>query len=211
MPYKNKEIGRIKKQEYYLRTKEAQDPGRKAYYQKNRSKIILNVKNYVIKNRKKIVQYRKEYHIKNQDKIKKYHHQYNRDNKEKILQYKQRTRPHMRQMMRLYRAKRIKTDPNYHLAINLRTRLGTAIKRNSKRGSAVGDLGCTIPELKIYLENRFQKGMTWDNWGRRGWHIDHIKPLKEFNLTDRKQFLKVVHYTNLQPLWWQDNLAKRFI
>jgi len=75
-------------------------------------------------------------------------------------------------------------------------------------GSAVNDLGCTIDELKARLESPFQPGMTWDNWGLYGWHIDHIIPLASFNLEDREQFLKVNHYTNLQPLWCDDNWEK---
>jgi hypothetical protein len=50
--------------------------------------------------------------------------------------------------------------------------------------------------------------MTWDNWSLDGWHIDHIKPLNKFDLSDRSQFLEAVHYTNLQPLWAVDNLSK---
>jgi len=65
-----------------------------------------------------------------------------------------------------------------------------------------------VPELMAYLEALFTPGMTWDNRGLYGWHIDHIKPLASFDLTDREQFLQACHYTNLQPLWWQDNLKK---
>jgi len=90
----------------------------------------------------------------------------------------------------------------------LRARLVTALKRNQKVGSAVKDLGCTIPELRTHLESLFQPGMTWENWGRKGWHIDHIEPLASFDLTDRQQFLRACHYTNLQPLWAADNLRK---
>jgi hypothetical protein len=80
------------------------------------------------------------------------------------------------------------------------------LKTNAKAGSAVSDLGCSIPELKAYLEKMFQPGMTWENWG--AWHIDHIIPLASFDLTDREQFLKACHYTNLQPLWAPDNQRK---
>jgi hypothetical protein len=69
-------------------------------------------------------------------------------------------------------------------------------------------LGCSIPELKTYLESKFQEGMSWENWGIYGWHIDHIIPLDAFNLTNREEFLKACHYTNLQPLWAEENLKK---
>jgi len=94
------------------------------------------------------------------------------------------------------------------LRINMRNRINSAIKCNQRAGSAVRDLGCTISELKTYLELLFQHGMTWDNWAIDGWHIDHIKPLASFDLTDREQFLQACHYTNLQPLWAENNLRK---
>jgi len=103
---------------------------------------------------------------------------------------------------------RIKTDIQYKLSSRLRSRLRRALQGNFKNGSAVTDLGCSIDELKIYLESKFQSGMTWDNWSFEGWHIDHIVPLASFDLTDRKQLLLACHYTNLQPLWAIDNLSK---
>ncbi len=106
------------------------------------------------------------------------------------------------------KAERCKHDPQYRLACLLRVRPSKAIKNGQKAGSAVRDLGCSIEELRVRLEAQFQPGMTWDNWGRHGWHIDHIKPLASFDLTNREQFLEVCHYTNLQPLWATDNLSK---
>lgn len=97
---------------------------------------------------------------------------------------------------------------NSRLARNLRCRLLEAIKCNYKNGSAVRDLGCSIAELKAYLESKFQSGMSWDNYGRNGWHIDHIIPLAAFDLTNKDDLLKACHYTNLQPLWATDNLKK---
>jgi hypothetical protein len=86
--------------------------------------------------------------------------------------------------------------------------LNKAIKRNTKNGSSVKDLGCSIKEFKEYIEKQFKDGMNWNNWCKDGWHIDHIKPLNSFNLTDREDLLKAVHYTNLQPLWARDNFNK---
>ncbi len=107
-----------------------------------------------------------------------------------------------------YRKHRYSTDPHYKLRQNLRNRLNSAIKDNLKTGSAVRDLGCSISELKAHLESKWQPGMSWENHGQYGWHIDHVVPLASFNLTDREQFLKACHFTNLQPLWAEDNLTK---
>jgi len=90
----------------------------------------------------------------------------------------------------------------------LRSRIRNCVKSERKSGSAIRDLGCTIEELKLYLESKFQPGMTWDNWSRCGWHIDHVVPLASFDLTDPEQFKQACHYTNLQPLWAKDNLSK---
>ena len=103
-------------------------------------------------------------------------------------------------------------DPSSPLRIrigtNLRSRLNKAIKGNYKSGSAVFDLGCSIDEFKVYMESKFQLGMSWGNWGRKTWHIDHIKPLASFDLSDRDELLNACHYTNLQPLWAKDNMMK---
>jgi hypothetical protein len=50
--------------------------------------------------------------------------------------------------------------------------------------------------------------MTWENWSVNGWHIDHIKPLSSFDLTDTEQLKEACSYNNLQPLWAKDNLKK---
>ena len=107
-----------------------------------------------------------------------------------------------------YHIDRKKKDIQFKLTSLLRSRLYIAIKNNQKTGSSVHDLGCTIEDFKIYLESLFLPGMTWENWTKSGWHIDHIKPLSRFNLSDREELLKACHYSNLQPLWAKDNLRK---
>lgn len=91
---------------------------------------------------------------------------------------------------------------------NLRSRISKIISGVVKQGSAIYDLGCSIEEFKRYIQSKFQSGMTWDNYGHKTWHIDHIKPLSSFDLTDPKQLKEACHYTNLQPLWAKDNLEK---
>lgn len=60
----------------------------------------------------------------------------------------------------------------------------------------------------FYPHPKTGETMTWENWNVNGWHIDHIIPLVTFDLTDRKQFLEACHYTNLQPMWSEENWLK---
>jgi len=104
--------------------------------------------------------------------------------------------------------KRYNADMQFKLTKRLRNRLYLALKNNQKTGSAVQDLGCSIAEFKVYIESLWQEGMTWDNWAKDGWHIDHIKPINQFDLTNPEELRKACHYSNLQPLWAEDNLRK---
>lgn len=153
-----------------------------SWTERNKEHIREYQKQYRLKNRSKKLAEKKEWRLKNTDKYK--------------------------ASLRKCHIQRLSTDPSYRLQRNLRKRLATALKNNYKSGSAVSDLGCSIDELKAYLESKFLPGMTWDNYGKYGWHIDHIKPFSSFNLSNREELLKVCHYTNLQPLWWRDNLSK---
>lgn len=99
-------------------------------------------------------------------------------------------------------------DINYRLRRLLRKRLTMAVNNNQKAGSAVNDLGCSIEDFKTYLESKFKDGMNWENQGYKGWHIDHIIPISNFDLTNEIELKKACHYTNLQPLWAADNFAK---
>jgi hypothetical protein len=69
-------------------------------------------------------------------------------------------------------------------------------------------LGCSVEELKKYLEIKFKEGMSWNNYGLRGWHIDHIIPCSKFDLIKEEEQKKCFHFSNLQPLWWNENLSK---
>lgn len=102
---------------------------------------------------------------------------------------------------------RMKIDPIYKLAKQLRHRLREAIKHNYKTGSSVKDLGCSLDFLKQYIEYKFYNKMAWNNWGPC-WELDHIVALWKFDLTDREQLLKAVNYKNLQPLTIEDHTKK---
>lgn len=127
---------------------------------------------------------------------------YSNMSEEEIIQIKEKNRERNRK----YMTKRHKEDINFRLAHNLRSRLYNAIKRDQKVGSAIKDLGCSIDELKIYIESKFIDNMSWENYGE--WEIDHIIALSTVNLMNREEFLKVNHYSNLQPMWKIPNIQK---
>lgn len=106
----------------------------------------------------------------------------------------------------LYRKRRER--PYEKLAATIRSRINDLVKRNYGSAKTEKLLGCSMKELKIYLEKQFCFGMTWTNYGFYGWHVDHIKPLSSFNLQDEKERIKAFHYTNLQPLWATENMKK---
>ena len=72
-----------------------------------------------------------------------------------------------------------------------------------------GDL-CTIEDFKKYIQQKWQSGMNWQNWGKGNgkWNLDHILPIELFDLKDFNQQKICFHYTNFQPLWEKNNLEK---
>lgn len=108
----------------------------------------------------------------------------------------------------VYQKKKLSSDTQYRLSLMLRLSLNKSIKRNSKKSSATELLGCSVADFKQYIESKFQEGMSWGNWGVNGWHLDHIRPIKSFDLNNAKEQKEAFHYLNFQPLWAKDNIIK---
>ena len=107
-----------------------------------------------------------------------------------------------------YQKNRKKIDPVYKIIANMRTRLGMFLsaKNFKKTNSTFAMVGCSPKFLKEHLEKKFEPGMTWNNHSIDGWHIDHIIPLDRAK--NEEDIKKLCHYTNLQPLWAEENLKK---
>ena len=163
---------------------------------------------YNVSNAAKIKKQKKEYNAKNKDTVAGRKRKYDARNRDKIASYKKEWCLKNKEYLNSYFREKYNNDVDHKLSNRLRNRLNKAIISNQKAGSAVKDLSCSIPELKKYLESQFQPGMSWSNWNLYGWHIDHIKPLCKFDLADLKEFKRACHYSNLQPLWAEDNLKK---
>lgn len=99
-------------------------------------------------------------------------------------------------------------NPNAYLTSIIRSRVTHRIRNYSKNNKkhTMEYVGCSVDELRAYLEKQFTDGMTWENQGE--WHIDHIRPCASFNLDNEIERHMCFHYTNLQPLWAFDNMSK---
>lgn len=185
----NKGVSR--KDGFHPHCKSCKQEENRKYYQKNKEKISENTKIYYDQNKEKILkQQGKNYQKSRNEKIL-YQREYRIKNKNKRNEYERNRRNY---------------DIYHKLRGNLRSCLRMAIKDNQKSGSAVQDLGCSIDDLKRWIEQQFQSNMSWDNYGE--WHIDHVIPLSVVDLTDRRQLLKVCNWFNLQPLWGSENISK---
>jgi hypothetical protein len=99
-----------------------------------------------------------------------------------------------------------KYDKTFVLKKNMRTLLYASLKRKRyvKTKHTEQAIGLTFAQFKRWIELQFEPGMTWENYGT--WHIDHITPLAP--TYTESEILKLFHYTNLRPLWGDDNISK---
>jgi hypothetical protein len=149
---------------------------------KNPNKKASGDRDWYLKNKAYVLIKVKEWQNNNPDKVRGYH--------------------------RKYKKNKSNSDLNFKIAGNLRIRVRKLLGRKTKVGSVIDKLGCSVSELRFYLEGKFKDGMNWENYGVHGWHIDHKIPLSFFDLTDKAQFSQACHYTNLQPMWAIENIKK---
>jgi hypothetical protein len=108
--------------------------------------------------------------------------------------------------------KKISKDPHKSFASRVRKNIQMAFKVYTTNGKKwIGKtteeiLGCDIDFFAEYISSKFQEGMSLENHGQYGWHLDHIIPLA--SATTEEEIYKLNHHTNFQPLWWQENLSK---
>ena len=104
------------------------------------------------------------------------------------------------------RMKRYYQNINFRIKAVLSARINSALNGRVRSDRTVSMLGCSIEKLKQYLSRQFLPKMSWGNYGQ--WHIDHIRPCSSFDLSNPDEQKKCFHYTNLQPLWAEDNYTK---
>jgi hypothetical protein len=186
------------------------------YMRRYRKKNLEYVKNYRKKNyfkyKEKAKEYKKEWYQKNKKRLKQKRKDYYLNNKENILksqkQYILKNKEKYKEYIKKYNVSRRKRDISFKILGALRSRLNKFINNKFKSKKTLELIGCTIDNLKKHLESQFKQNMSWYNYGIKGWHIDHIIPCYFFNLKNFEEQKKCFHYTNLQPLWWWENLSK---
>jgi hypothetical protein len=187
------------------------------YYIKNKSKVNAYVKKYREENPEKINELNRVWYKENSDKAKATSIKWQKENPDKLWQVRNKEKQNEkckkynknnRAKIQAQKTERYNSDPEFNIATRLRGRLGIALRAQgtNKAGRTEELVGLPFEELKKYIESLFVDGMTWEN--RKLWDIDHIKPVSSFDLTNPEEQKKCFHYTNLQPLWKEDNLKK---
>lgn len=197
---------------------------------KNPEKVLAAVYSYEARHKEKQNAYRLKYYHDNIDKIKQQKKALAPKYKEKRKAYyksKMQTdesyrlarnkkgcerakRPDIIEQAKIRHKERQKTDLQYVMKRRLRLRIRSAVKRKGgvKLVKTEQLLGCTVDYFKVYIEDLFTEGMTWDVFMTGAIHLDHIIPCDRFDLTKEEDQRKCFHYTNIQPLWEVDNLRK---
>lgn len=154
---------------------------KKEYSAQNKEKENYRKNKWKLENPEKIKESKKKYYLKNKTK------EINRNTK--------------------YSNNKKKIDVIFKISCNIRTRIYSYLrnKKIKKTNKTYDLIGCSPEFLKLHIESLFSEGMSWELIGKRI-HIDHIIPLSSSKTED--EFYKLCHYTNLQPLWEEDNLKK---
>lgn len=172
------------------------------YRKENPEKVLELTKNWTAKNPEWVYNRHKKWRTENPEKVKELRKNWLDKNPQKRKQYRENYKPRKQER----RKERRESDPVFNLVNRMRSRLRKylTILQITKRNKTFDIVGCSPEFLKEHLESQFTDGMSWDN--RSEWHIDHIIPLSSAKTED--ELYKLCHFTNLQPLWAEDNLKK---
>ncbi len=118
--------------------------------------------------------------------------------------------PDFRKGQNLTARERWLSDSRFRISKLISHRIREALRKQSlkKAKRAASYLGCSLDEFISHIESKFEKGMTWKNYGFDGWHLDHLRPCASFDLTKPEEVHACFHYTNYQPLWASKNVKK---
>ena len=208
----SKEERLLRQRSYHHANKKERNAASKSYRQQNKEERKACERAYHLANKEERNAASRAYGKANKEKRRIYNRSYCQQNKEKRRAYNrsycQQNKEKRRAYMSKYARARRQKDPLYKFFQSIRTHCNRVVKQvglGKKPTNTFKWVGCSPEELKAHIESLFLEGMTWHNYGTRGWHVDHIRPISSFKAEEWEQ---INHYTNLQPLWWQDNLSK---
>jgi hypothetical protein len=193
---------------YNQKNKEKLTGYKKKWEQSNSEKISNFQKKYKEKNKEKLNEYQKKWNQSNSEKIKKTQKIWRENNSEKVKEYYKKWYEQNKNILNEKIKNKKLTNPIFLISCSVRKRMSEYVKKNNilKTNKTFEIVGLNPIELSYYLESQFTEGMSWNNYGKYGWHIDHIIPLS--SAKTEKELYELCHYTNLQPLWAEDNLKK---
>ncbi len=168
------------------------------YYANNKTKVNERHKKHYVNNKDKTLKKHKEYNKNNKDKVRRQQAIYNQNNIDKVRIYRNE-----------YSKSRMLTDVNYKLRRRVSCAISNRLINGKGKISFLDEVGFTIFELRTHLESKFTKGMSWDNYGKRGWEIDHIIPecMFKYDTMSHPAFKACWSLNNLQPLWGTTKIA----
>ena len=205
--YKTSEAKRARNKAYYEANKEKESARKKAYYEANKERELARNKAYYEANKEKEQARKKAYREANRDRILAHKAEYRSKNRE-ILREKERTRwANTKDSANAKRRTKFSSDIPHKLIELAKNAYRRVTGEATTIQGATELLGCSAEEYQEYIESKFEPGMTWENHKKDGWHIDHILPLNESEVSQEEK-LKRLHYTNTQPLWAKDNYSK---
>jgi hypothetical protein len=184
---------------YREQNKEWYNQHAKSYYQENKEKSHHRVKKWRQQNGERYKEYNREY-------AKKWKEQNSQRSRELAKDWYQQNKKKVNERNYQAQKKRRGSDPLFKLRCNLGNRTYKAFrnKKWNKNTKTQEMLGVDYQTAFKHIESRFKKGMSWYNFGE--WHIDHIIPLA--SAKTEKELIELCHYTNLQPLWAEENIKK---
>jgi hypothetical protein len=198
----------------------------KEYYENNKERFKENYKNWCEVNDR--TEYRKKYWTDNSDFLKVKQKKFRENNKELVAERKRKyyeslssvKKEELRERKRKnyhknkqkskkleYVTEKLKNDDFFKLKFNIRSLIRNSINRKftTKSKKTIEILGCSFEEFKLHLESQFDEKMNWENQGTY-WYLDHIIPIS--SAKTEEDVYRLNHYTNFQPLYWEDNLKK---
>ena len=189
------------------------------YRRKHKEQIAQRMKKYYNSNTSTIKKKRKEYYEENKKSVNENKRKRYREDIEYAEQRRKCQRQHIKHLKKnepdKYRAvqnrknewskRKARKDPCYRMSRCISSGVRNSLKKAKlkKNNGSFKYISCSPSFLLERLEKmRIERGLNED------YHVDHMKPLASFDLSDPEELRRAWHFSNLQSLSPEDNLAK---